>query len=336
MRGTAFALLVVAGTATTVADQAPRKPPARVNCDMNDAVALKKYENAVAADPVSVPAMIALAQCHDTAWRFADAERVIREILATVRHQAAQKASVVPPPGAIPMAGGRIRVPAVTVHAQMDYPVAAADRGITGTVAIEVRLDRRGRVSRTRVIEGDEWLRRESEVAIRKIRFEPPQVNGSVAEIDMVYFAEFGQPADLMPADWLDRARVFLSMGAAEPAVVPLEAALARATRDRARFGDSGEFDRTPPAVKPPPPTKLRHTAPAYPQVALARHITGEVVVEALVDKFGEIGRTRVTKSSPVLDAAAVDAVRTWTYTPVTEKGEPVTFILTVTVTFTL
>ena len=75
---------------------------------------------------------------------------------------------------------------------------------------------------------------------------------------------------------------------------------------------------------------------PVLTQVALARHITGEVVVEALVDKFGEIGRTRVTKSSPVLDAAAVDAVRTWTYTPVTEKGEPVTFILTVTVTFTL
>lgn len=330
----ALALLITGAPAST--GQTPRQPPPRVDCDMNDAVALKRYENAVAADPVSLPAIIALAQCHDTAWRFADAERLIREILATVRHQADQKASAPPPADGIPMAGGRVRAPSVVLHAQLDYPVAAADRGITGTVAVEVRVDRRGRVSRTRVIEGNEWLRRESETAIRRMRFQPTEINGAPAEIDMVYFAEFGQPSDLMPADWLDRARVFLSMGAPEPALVPLEAALARVTRDRLRFGDSGEFDRTPPSEKPSPPTKLRHAAPVYPAVALARNITGTVVIEALVDKFGEIGRTRVTKSSPVLDSAAVNAVRTWTYTPVNEDGKPVTFIVTVTVTFSL
>ncbi len=336
MRFTALALALLIAGAPAVTGQAPRQPPPRVDCDMNDAVTLQKYENAVAADPTSVQAMIALAQCHDTAWRFADAERIIREIVATVRHQAGQKASAPPPAEAIPMAGGRVPVPSVALHTQLDYPIAAADRGITGTVAVEVRLDRRGRVSRTRVIEGNEWLRRESETAIRRMRFQPSQINGTPAEIDMVYFAEFGQPSDLMPADWLDRARVFLSMGAPEPALVPLEAALARVSRDRLRFGDSGEFDRTPPSVKPPPPTKLRHTAPVYPAVALARHITGEVVIEALVDKFGEVGRTRVTKSRPVLDSSAVNAVRTWTYTPVNQDGKPVTFILTVTVTFSL
>ena len=44
----------------------------------------------------------------------------------------------------------------------------------------------------------------------------------------------------------------------------------------------------------------------------------------------------RVLRSVPLLDQAALDAVRQWQYTPTMLNGVPVPVIMTVTVTFTL
>jgi periplasmic protein TonB len=43
-----------------------------------------------------------------------------------------------------------------------------------------------------------------------------------------------------------------------------------------------------------------------------------------------------VLRSMPLLDAAAIDAVRQWRFTPTLLNGVPVQVIMTVTVTFTL
>jgi protein TonB len=44
----------------------------------------------------------------------------------------------------------------------------------------------------------------------------------------------------------------------------------------------------------------------------------------------------KVLRSIPLLDAAALDAVRQWVFTPTTLNGTPVPVIMTVTVNFTL
>jgi protein TonB len=44
----------------------------------------------------------------------------------------------------------------------------------------------------------------------------------------------------------------------------------------------------------------------------------------------------KVLRSVALLDAAAMDAVRSWRYTPTTLNGVPVAVLMTVTVTFTL
>jgi TonB family protein len=330
-------VLTLTGSPPTAEAQTPQRPPAPVVCAMKDRAAVKKYEEGVAANPGSVPALIALAQCHDTAWRFADAERVIREILATVRHLAAEGSPTPSSADAIPTAGGSVQVPRVTTPTYLEYPSGAADRGITGTVAVEARLDKRGTVRQTRVVEADRWLESAARAAIGRLRFEPPLVNGQPADVNLIYFAEFGRPREIMPADWLDRARIFLSLGLTEQAVPQIEAALARVERDRARLGDSGEFGDEPyDGPKPTPPTKIRHTAPHYPEIAQVRRIDGVVVIQAMVDKYGDVGRARVTTSVPMLDAAALDAVMAWGYTPVKVDDVARTFIVTVTVTFSL
>jgi protein TonB len=44
----------------------------------------------------------------------------------------------------------------------------------------------------------------------------------------------------------------------------------------------------------------------------------------------------RLLRSIPLLDAAALDAVRQWEFTPTLLNGNPVPVVMTVTVNFTL
>jgi protein TonB len=50
----------------------------------------------------------------------------------------------------------------------------------------------------------------------------------------------------------------------------------------------------------------------------------------------GGVEDARVLRSVPLLDAAAIDAVRQWRFTPTLLNGVPVRVIMTVTVHFTL
>jgi len=60
------------------------------------------------------------------------------------------------------------------------------------------------------------------------------------------------------------------------------------------------------------------------------------VIIEATISVDGRVQDARILRSVPLLDQAAVDAVRQWTYTPTTLNGVAVPVIMTVTVRFTL
>lgn len=83
-------------------------------------------------------------------------------------------------------------------------------------------------------------------------------------------------------------------------------------------------------------PKKIVDVRPVYPPVALSARIEGAVILEAVINERGEIERVKVLRSQPLLDAAAVDAVRRWRYTPTLLSGVPVAVLLTITVNFTL
>ena len=81
-------------------------------------------------------------------------------------------------------------------------------------------------------------------------------------------------------------------------------------------------------------PARIAGNPPVYPQIALSAHVTGTVMLEAIIDEHGVVDRVRVVKSVPLLDAAAIDAVRSWRYTPTLLNGVPVSVMMTVTVPF--
>ena len=105
-----------------------------------------------------------------------------------------------------------------------------------------------------------------------------------------------------------------------------------------------------PPPPPPPPdgpapvrvggnikaPTKVKDVRPIYPEDAKAAGIAGVVIIEAVISPDGHVGDARVLRSIPLLDDAAIEAVRQWEFTPTLVNGAPVPVIMTVTVNFTL
>lgn len=86
----------------------------------------------------------------------------------------------------------------------------------------------------------------------------------------------------------------------------------------------------------PVPPHKTVDVRPIYPEHARAARIEGVVVMEAVLDPSGQVTQLRVVRSVPMLDQAAMDAVRQWRYTPTMYYGKPVSVLLTITISFKL
>ena len=82
---------------------------------------------------------------------------------------------------------------------------------------------------------------------------------------------------------------------------------------------------------------KVHDVTPQYPQMAKIARVQGPVVLAAVIGKDGAIQNLRVVSTaSPLLNQAAVEAVKQWRYRPYILNGEPVEVDTTITVNFTL
>ncbi len=83
-------------------------------------------------------------------------------------------------------------------------------------------------------------------------------------------------------------------------------------------------------------PEVIRKVAPAYPAQARRDGVAGTVMVQALIGKDGRVKDTRILRSVPALDRAAVRAVSRWIFKPAKAHGEPVAVWVAVPVRFKL
>lgn len=84
-------------------------------------------------------------------------------------------------------------------------------------------------------------------------------------------------------------------------------------------------------------PQKIFGPNPQYTEVARNARIQGVVIVEAIIDRAGSVGRVRVLKPLPMgLDQATVEAVKKWKFEPPTLNGKPVDVFYNLTVNFRL
>jgi protein TonB len=84
------------------------------------------------------------------------------------------------------------------------------------------------------------------------------------------------------------------------------------------------------------PPAKIKHVDPLYPPLARLANLEGTVILECVINPLGQVVDIKVLRGWPMLDGAAVEAVRQWRFTPTLMNGIPVSAVMSVTVRFTL
>ena len=107
-------------------------------------------------------------------------------------------------------------------------------------------------------------------------------------------------------------------------------------------IGGALEGSATPPAPVIRAPiggmvqmARLVHSVPpVYPSLAKSSRVSGDVVVDALIDANGNVKTTKVLSGPVMLQQAATETVRQWKYEPARLDGQAVAMHLTVTVKF--
>ncbi|MFQ6081954.1 MAG: energy transducer TonB [Candidatus Aminicenantia bacterium] len=84
------------------------------------------------------------------------------------------------------------------------------------------------------------------------------------------------------------------------------------------------------------PPKLIKKVPPVYPEIAQKARVEGIVILEATTDIYGRVQHIKILRSIPLLDQAAIDAVKQWIYEPMIINGRPRGVIFTVTINFIL
>ncbi len=110
--------------------------------------------------------------------------------------------------------------------------------------------------------------------------------------------------------------------------------------------GDNGptiEVARPEPARKPRmvslgvmDASLIRRVQPEYPPIAKAIHLSGSVLLRAVIGTDGEVHEIEVLSGNPILAEAARAAVRQWRYRPTMLNGQAVEVETQITVNFVL
>ena len=80
----------------------------------------------------------------------------------------------------------------------------------------------------------------------------------------------------------------------------------------------------------------VRQVMPLYPAIAKTAHVSGTVMLHAIISKDGTVESLEYISGPQLLMKSAMDAVRQWRYKPTMLNGEPVEVDTTISVVFTL
>jgi len=80
----------------------------------------------------------------------------------------------------------------------------------------------------------------------------------------------------------------------------------------------------------------IHQVLPVYPQIAKTAHISGTVVLHAIIAKDGTVQELQFISGPPLLKSAAMEAVKQWRYKPTLLNTQPVQVDTTISVVFNL
>jgi TonB family protein len=153
------------------------------------------------------------------------------------------------------------------------------------------------------------------------------------------------QPVATIAVEETQSARSAAADDSSGPAPVASAGSAAPEDAGAAMRQDPPSVAASPPAaVSPPvriggriaPPQKIKDVKPVYPPIAASAKVSGVVIVEATIGSDGRVNEVRVLRSIPLLDQAAMEAVRQWEFQPTLLNGAPISIVMSMTVNFAL
>jgi TonB family protein len=297
-----------------------------------------------AASGPDIPALVARIDAvrqHYTSSRLSAARDELSGTLDQVRAAREREGAkaATPAAGQLPRAGRDVPMPGLLKRLEPVYPLEAAKRGVTGYVVLDALIDKAGKVRDPRVARSVPEFDQAALNAARAWRFAVTRIDGAPAEVSAFLVFAFIIRHEASPPDELDLARFYVEHANYAPAEAALTRALETIGREAecvtAIFQAAG-VQRAAGPGKIGPPERIKHVKPVYPALAQRARVTGVVVIEGMVGADGRIQCARVVKSVPLLDQAALDAVRQWEFTPVVLNGTPMPIRMSMSVNFSL
>ena len=215
-------------------------------------------------------------------------------------------------PAATPLrVGGPVQNSKLIRRVDPVYPEVAKQARIEATVILEVLVDEQGEVANVRVVRGHPALDQAAMDAVKQWRYSQTLLNGEAVPVITTVTVTFklgGGTTFVAPADRPQPATAGQTAG-----------------REPLRVGGNVQESKV-----------IRRVDPVYPELAKQARIEATVILEVLVNEQGEVANIRVLRSHPLLEQAAIDAVKQWRYSPTLLNGEAVPVIATQTVVFRL
>jgi len=264
-------------------------------------------------------------------------------------------------PGEGPQPGEKVMPPKLVAQVDPIYPEIARQARVEGIVILEATTDTYGRIADVKVLRSIPLLDQAALDAVKQWVYEPMVVDGKPREVTFTVTVNFtlddtkkavaGGVVGGVVGGVAGGVKGGVSTGVSGGVAAGVEGGVSGGVKGGVQGGvvggvlggvaDSqdikkfeGDAVRAVGDIKPPKLVKMVN--PVYPQIARQARVEGTVIVEAKADEQGSIVEVRVLRSIPILDQAAIEAVKQWKYEPLVIDGKPRKVIFTATVNFVL
>ncbi|MCJ7486058.1 MAG: energy transducer TonB, partial [Candidatus Aminicenantes bacterium] len=237
--------------------------------------------------------------------------------------------------------GAKIIPPKLIKKVEPIYPAEAKKAGIEGVVILEATTDLYGRIAGVKVLRSIPALDQAAMDAVKQWVYEPMIIGGKPRPVVFTVTVRFNLDDGKKPkvggvvsgvSGGVQGGVVGGVTGGVEGGVSGGVAGGGISAQDLTKF--EGDAVRAVGKIKPP--VLIKEVPPRYPEVARQARVEGIVILEAKADEQGNVVDAKVLRSIPILDQAAIDAVKQWKYEPMLIDGKPRKIIFTVTVRFVL
>ena len=255
-------------------------------------------------------------------------------------------------PGAGPKPGEKVMPPRPVKQVDPIYPELARQARVEGAVILEATTDTYGRVDSIRVLRSIPLLDQAAVDALKQWVYEPMVIDGKPRSVTFTVTMQFKLDEKNKPkvGGLVGGVRGGVSTGVSGGVAAGVEGGVKGGVSGGIEGGVVGgvlggvagardkqfEGDAVRAVGDVKPPTLVKQVDPLYPEIARQARVEGTVIVEAKADENGDVVDARILRSIPVLDQAAIDAVKQWKYEPLIIDGKPRKVIFTVTVRFSL